>query len=224
MTEAQAAPISAPDTLIVPATPQISSQSDRPQGAPRQETRSRDKRRSKNSNRPSGGDSQEKSGRGTTAPRDESRKAIDVPWDTLVELAGEYNRRPGACWEVCRIFDADRVYFQLQRKNLNEAQIETFEDDRVTGPVMRGERPPTTDEYWRRLYRDEVKSIQAVMPIRDVWMAETPPEKKASLRWGPPVPKQQPVDRDSQEFFLQKQQKAARRDDGQGGSRRRHAG
>jgi hypothetical protein len=228
MTEALAAHINAADAPIVPSNTQVPAtstvQADRQTGIPRQEQRGRDKRRGKNTNRAPGGDAQERQGRTQSGPRDEPRKTIEVQWPLLIEAITSYNERPSSCWEVCRIFETDRVYLQLQRKDLSEIQIEIFEDDRVTGPVMRGERPPTVDDYWRRLYREEVKVIQSLLPVKDVWMAETPPEKKSSLRWGPAVPRPLPVDRDSQEFFLQKQQKTVRRDDGSSNSRRRHTG
>jgi hypothetical protein len=168
--------------------------------------RARNKRHNKTTGRLGAISTESQTERSAPDQSREKSKTLHIDWAIVISKAENHNLKEHTSWEVYRIFETNRVYLQLRRKDLNEKQIEIFEDARVTASVMNGERIPTEDEHWRRLYRDEVKTIQAAISISEIGLTERPPEKKSLLRWGPPVSKQQLIDKDSQAFFLQKQQ------------------
>lgn len=127
--------------------------------------------------------------------------------EVLVQTAQAHNNNDDLCWKVQAIYQSDKVHLHLVRKELTEVQLEQFEDNRVTDAVMRGSRPPSADEHWKKLYRDEMKALQVSLRGHNVWISDTLPERKHTLLWGEKTTRAAQVDKDSQEFFLKRETK-----------------
>lgn len=202
---AETTPVSTPDSepVIIEATASVpTGQSENTQS----HKKNRHKRqRNKKPNAPQYSEAQ------TAPPTPTQSSTLDI--NIVIRAALEHNNNPDLCWKVQAIYQCDKVHLHLVRKELSESQLEQFEDNRVTDAVMRGSRPPSADEHWKRLYRDEMKALQVALKGHTVWIADTLPERKHTLLWGEKTNRTNQVDKDSQEFFLKRETKKVGRND-----------
>lgn len=141
----------------------------------------------------------------------QNSRSTPIDWPAMASIAQEHNDNIAMFWKVLAIYETDKAYLHLVKKDLIDTQLEIFEDDRVTEAVMRGARPPSIEEHWRKVYRDEMKALQGALKGVNAWISDTVPEKKHTLHWGEKIARSNNVDKDSQEFYLKKEQKKPKR-------------
>ena len=113
-------------------------------------------------------------------------------------------------WTVKAIFNTNNKYYvYVEHKKLTDEQIDVFEDSRINDSVMRGSKILGKDEYWKVLYRKELKFFQDIFGSSSSWVYDSLPDKKykSILLWGALPVKQTQVDPDSQNYFLQRHSK-----------------
>lgn len=130
-----------------------------------------------------------------------------IEWDRIIKHAQAHNENVEMFWHVKAIYETDKPYLHLVKKELTDLQLEVFEDNRVTEAVMRGAKPPSADEHWRKVYRDEMKTLQKILQGLNVWISDVIPDRKHILHWGEKINQKNSVDKDSQEFFLKRNPK-----------------
>lgn len=133
-----------------------------------------------------------------------SKTPLDVA--SYVSAIESWNAISAQPWAVKTLVQSEnKVFVIVSKKELKEDLWDWFEDTRLAA-VMRGEKVPSPGEHWNRLYKQAITDIQAHFRPLQIWISEQAPIKKYQILWGQKPTSKDPVDKDSQQYNIGKQE------------------